>query len=127
MSIQAFAILGKVLEVDLALRKTSRRAGMVYEVHPEVSFAAMNGGAPLQFAKKRREGRLERLALLARAFGSEPERLVTERPRQTVASDDVMDALVALWSARRIQRGEGESVPAAPEVDRQGRRMAIFF
>lgn len=127
MSVQAFAISGKVLEVDLALRGASEWAAMVYEVHPEVSFAAMNGGAPLQFAKKRHEGCSERLALLGGVFGGEVGRLLADRPRRKVASDDVLDALVALWSARRIRRGESGSLPSVPEFDLHRQRMAIFY
>lgn len=127
MSVQAFAITSKVREVDAALAESAERAGMVYEVHPEVSFAAMNAGVPLQFAKKKQEGRRERLALLQQCFGSEAERLQLERPRSSVEADDVLDALAALWSARRIQIGQGRSLPEVAEVDNSGRRMAIFY
>lgn len=127
MSVQAFAITSKVREVDNTLAGAAERARMVYEVHPEVSFAAMNGGVPLRFAKKKQDGRRERLALLQQFFGSEAERLQLDRPRSTAQADDVLDALAALWSARRIQSGLGTSLPEVSQIDSFGRRMAIFY
>ena len=56
---QSFGLLPKIREVD-------EFAGdaRVYEAHPEVSFAAMNGG-PLASRKKTWNGLMQRLALLA--------------------------------------------------------------
>ena len=125
MSIQSFAIMRKVEEVDLALEKASDHARRVYEVHPEVCFAKMNRGLPMEFAKKKSEGRAERLGLLSQAFGDAPARLLEERVRNQVGADDVLDALAALWSALRIGSNEHESLPAIPDHDSQGRRMAI--
>lgn len=45
---QGFALLKNIREADDIAQKDHR----FYEVHPEVSFRAMNGGAPLKFTKK---------------------------------------------------------------------------
>jgi predicted RNase H-like nuclease len=45
---------------------------------------------------------------------------------QRAKPDDVLDALVALWSAGRISREEAESFPLAAEYDRYGLRMQIL-
>ena len=127
MSIQSFAITRKVQEVDLALAQLPEHDKRVYEVHPEVCFAKLNHGQPMMLAKKKALGQTERLHLLSQIFGDAPARLVAERPRSQVGADDVLDALVALWSAMRISRGEHESLPAVPDHDAQGRRMAIFY
>lgn len=127
MSIQSFAITRKVREVEEALAKAPEREAAVYEVHPEVSFAALNGGAPLRFTKKTSAGRQERLALLERLFDLAPARLIGGRDRAQVGADDVLDAFVALWTAQRIGKGCHASLPAVPENDRLRRRMAIFY
>ena len=127
LSIQSYAIMAKIREVDTALRASPQQADRVFEVHPEVCFAMLNDSRPLANSKKRSAGRTERLELLAKAFGNEPERLLAERPRKTVAADDVIDAFAALWTARRIANGTAESLPAIPERDNLGIRMAILF
>lgn len=128
MSIQSFAITRKVREVDLALEGTSDEiAGCVYEIHPEVCFARLNGNVPMIFAKKKSAGRTERLGILAEIFGPVPAQILSARDRKKVGADDVLDAFVALWSARRIGRGEAESLPVIPDFDECGRRMAIYY
>jgi predicted RNase H-like nuclease len=127
MSIQAFAITRKVQEVDVALEQHAVSSQRVYEVHPEVCFAKLNHGQPMAFAKKKAAGRAERLVVLTQLFGEAPSRLVAQRSRREVGADDVLDALVALWSAVRISRREHESLPAMPDNDPRGRRMAIFY
>lgn len=126
MSIQSFNILRKVREVDLAMEALPQHQG-IYEVHPELCFTHLNGGQPMSFSKKKSAGRAERLRLLAGPFGDAPERLVEERVRRDVGADDVLDALVALWSAMRISHAQHASLPAVPDYDAQGRRMAIFY
>ena len=126
ISIQSFNITGKIREVDAALRASPTDADRVYEVHPELCFASLNNAKPLSHSKKRASGRAERLALLAQHFGDAPERLLAERPRDIVAADDVIDAFVALWTARRIANGTAASLPSVPEQDELGLRMAIF-
>jgi len=100
---------------------------LVHEVHPEVSFAAMNGDVPLHSKKKRAAGREERAGLLATHFGDWPMRLVSTRPRNTVAADDVLDAFAALWSAERVASGHARSLPPVPDRDEMGLPMAIFY
>lgn len=127
MSIQSFAITAKVREVDIALRAAPERAHCVFEVHPEVSFTSLNGTKALAHSKKRAHGRQERLEILANQFGDAPARLVANRPKRTVAADDVLDAFVALWTARRIVAGAAASLPDRPPQDETGLRMAIFY
>jgi predicted RNase H-like nuclease len=127
MSIQSFAITRKVAEVDHALHAAPSRSEAAFEVHPELCFAALNGGTPLRFPKKTSGGREERASLLGCEFGDTPSRLVAERSRKAAGADDVLDALACLWTARRIHDGVSQSLPAVPERDERGRRMAIFY
>jgi predicted RNase H-like nuclease len=41
--------------------------------------------------------------------------------------DDMLDAGVAAWSARRILAGNGGSMPETPELGPHGEKMAIWF
>ncbi len=127
MSLQSFGITAKVQEVDLALDAHPDRRDTVYEVHPELCFSQLSGGNPMAFAKKKPAGRSERLRILAEQFGDAPAQLLNQRVRRDVGADDVLDALVALWSAMRIGRRAHTSVPTVPDRDARGRRMAIFY
>lgn len=125
VSLQTFYILLKIREADALLRRNPTLGERVFEVHPELAFSACNGGEPLPFGKKTAEGREERLALLRPHFGDAPERLLNERDRKRVSADDVLDALIVLWSVRRIERGEALCLPDPPERDEFGLPMSI--
>lgn len=128
MSVQAFGILKKVGEVDTVMRGSAQVRRCVYEVHPEVSFMALNGGQVMLNKKKGAPGRNERRGHLRKIF-SEPE-LVAARQNflvKEVGHDDLYDAFVALWTARRIQSGIAERIPAAPTRDSHGLDMAIWY
>jgi predicted RNase H-like nuclease len=127
MSRQAWGIVPKIREVDAALRREPSRGAWVHEVHPELCFAAWNG-RPMQHAKRKAEGRRDRLALVSHGFGAAAFADVRRRhPRRDAADDDILDAFAALWTAGRIQRGEAERLPAGPALDAQGLRMEIVF
>lgn len=92
------------------------------EVHPEVSFRAMNGAQPLRHRKKSSGGALERMQLLR------DEGIVLRRLDAAGAAplDDVLDAAAAAWSAHRIATGTARSLPDPPER-RDGRDVAIWY
>ncbi len=81
----------------------------VYEVHPELSFAAMRG-AVIAESKKTSEG----AALRALTLAEHGIEVPTELPR----SDDLLDACAVAWSTRRLARGEGTRLPDPPPVVR---------
>ena len=83
-----------------------------HEVHPEVSFRAMNGGHPLRHRKKSCGGALERIELLRR-HGIELEDLDAAA---SAPLDDVLDAAAAAWSAYRIAAGTARTLPDPPEL-----------
>lgn len=103
VSQQAFALRTKIFEV--AGHSADRR---VREVHPEVSFAAMNG-APLRYGKRTWNGHRERVRLIAEAKIHVPEDF-GELGRAGV--DDVLDSIAAAWTAQRIAAGSAEWLPA---------------
>ncbi|WP_318639559.1 DUF429 domain-containing protein [Stenotrophomonas sp. STM01] len=47
--------------------------------------------------------------------------------RRQAAKDDVLDALVALWSAERVAAGEAVSLPTLPVSDATGLATAIWY
>lgn len=127
LSKQAWGIVAKIREVDAALEREPSRAAWVREVHPEVSFRAASG-APMQHAKKKRPGREERLALVARLFGVRAfDDMRARFTRHDVADDDLLDAFAALWSAERISRGAAELVTDERPLDARGLRMEIVY
>jgi predicted RNase H-like nuclease len=133
MSKQAWAIVGKVREVDEELRARARLRDRVREVHPEVSFKAWNGAA-MRFNKKLDGGREERLRRVNEHFGPETFEEVHTQLRSRnqllskgLARDDIVDAFAALWSAERILRGVSRPLPEFPPSDPFGLRMEIVY
>jgi predicted RNase H-like nuclease len=108
ISRQAFGLALKIQEVDVVAPNDSR----VVEVHPEVSFRAM-AGDELLHSKKSWNGLREREELLLDVGITIPPNLPVP---DSVASDDVLDACAAAWSALRYDRGEAKPLPAtAPQ------------
>ena len=125
---QAFAILPKIREWDNLLRSDARLAQRVWEIHPEVCFAAMNCGSGLAASKKTVEGQTARCDLLAQHFDESAVRdLLTRVSRAEAAADDVLDALAALWTSQRIANRSAQSLPQPPARDGAGLSMAIWY
>jgi predicted RNase H-like nuclease len=118
LSHQGFGLTRKIVEVDTWVR--SGPGVLVAEVHPEVSFAAIDPACVVA-SKKTREGRAARVAALAAAGLVLPE--VARGPGYAV--DDLLDACAVAWSARRVARGEAVSLPDPPEVFSDGIEAAI--
>jgi predicted RNase H-like nuclease len=111
---QSFAIVGKIREVDNWAATQQIR---VVEVHPEVCFRHLKG-APLDAPKKTWNGAEERRALLAHvglAISGDHGAAGRE-----AAVDDMLDAAVAAWTARRVLDGVAISLPDPPEVFSDG-------
>jgi predicted RNase H-like nuclease len=121
LSRQSFALAGKILDVD---RSRAEAGARLYEVHPEVSFRAL-AGRPLLAGKRSWAGHARRRAVLSEAGIVVPSDL---GPAGRMAGvDDVLDAAVAAWSARRIAAGTAGSLPDPPERDPEGRAVAIWY
>lgn len=100
---QAYALKERILEVD-GIAAGARR---LFEVHPEVSFAAM-GRAPLRDYKKSWSGMWHRLQLLKGAGIELPADL---GPAGRAGPDDLIDAAAVAWTAARYARGEARCLP----------------
>jgi predicted RNase H-like nuclease len=75
--------------------------------------------------KKTAGGQAERVALLGTWCGAAAARALDERPKLGCQADDIVDALVLLWTAERIARGEAVTLPACPPRDACGLRMEM--
>jgi predicted RNase H-like nuclease len=123
MSKQAFALLPKIAEVDdLMTPKLQRR---VAEVHPELSFMELNAGEPLAYAKLGAAGLLSRMRLLTEVGLTAGLEDAADRMGKA-GLDDLLDATVAAWTARRMCLGLAARIPDQPEVDVRGLRMEMW-
>jgi predicted RNase H-like nuclease len=109
LSLQAFRLIPKILEVDAFVR--SPKSCRVVEVHPEVSFAAMDPTS-VALSKRTVAGRQAREDALRMAGVTPP----AYQARQGYGADDLLDACAAAWSARRVACGTAESLPESPET-----------
>lgn len=124
ISQQAYGLISKLREVHQHITPSLQK--QVREVHPELSFRAMNDGEPVSYSKRKLLGMLRRLELLEEHFDGVRDAL-EEFPSSKVGDDDVLDAYAAAWTARRILRGEAVRIPEEPERDSEGLRMEIWF
>ena len=122
ISKQGWAIVRKVDQIDRLLQRHRELRGRVYEVHPEVSFAIWNGGAPIEASKRTKEGAAARRALVSAHFGDEALRSIPRGAKE----DDALDALAALWTAERILDGRARTLGDA-RADQTGLPMRIVY
>jgi predicted RNase H-like nuclease len=119
ISRQAHALRTKILEVDAWIGTTSLD---VREGHPEVSFRVL-AGEPLN-SKRCWAGSNARRELLEREGVALDDSLGDAGIKAAV--DDVLDAAVMAWTARRIAGGAARALPATPPRDQAGRAVAIW-
>ncbi|MDP6631792.1 MAG: DUF429 domain-containing protein [Kiritimatiellia bacterium] len=125
ISKQCFALFPRLRDVHDQM--TPELQERVREVHPELCFYGMNNGTPLEHSKHTPEGINQRLHLLKAVGIQRPERQLALFTKQTATDDDVVDALAAAWTARRIADGEAQRIPELPEKDARGLRMEMWW
>jgi predicted RNase H-like nuclease len=120
ISRQAYGLRTKLFETESWACQATQQ---VVEVHPEVSFAIL-AGAPLTVRKSTWAGAERRRMLLEEAGIP----LVGELGLSgfAVGVDDVLDAGVAAWSARRVAVGDATSFPDPPQAFSDGWPCAIW-
>ena len=121
ISRQAWSLRNKILEVDGWLASAPCP---VQEVHPEVSFSLL-AGAPIAASKRTWAGQSARRRSLELAGIPVPSDL-GPRGVAGVGADDVLDAAVVAWSARRIAEGVARSFPDPPVRLADGTTPAIW-
>jgi len=96
ISIQAWNIVPKIIEIDQFLLKNKSFLHKIYEAHPEVCFAGLNKGLPMKEKKSKPEGIMERMELLQKLFpksNSILEKGQKDFLKKEVKNDDIVDAL----------------------------------
>jgi predicted RNase H-like nuclease len=119
---QTFHLFPKMREVDELLRSRPRLKRIVYEAHPELAFARMNGGKPVLSKKRKPEGYAERLRLLKK-HGFSP----TVGRLPGAARDDILDAIATCRTAMLIAERTATRLGPARARDRYGLPMNIWF
>ena len=128
VSAQAWNLFARVRELDTFLSARPDWRERMVEVHPELSFFALNGDQPLPASKHRIDGIYRRRALIAEAFGMAAiESAVAQLAGTRAKEDDMLDAFAVLWSALRVRNEADESLPADPPRDATGLPMRIVF
>lgn len=121
ISRQAYALRTKMLQVDRWVRQTSGQR--IVEVHPEVCFVQL-AGEHLTTSKATWAGVETRRNLLTRAGLTLTGPLGEAGAKAGV--DDVLDATVAAWTARRVATGDAICIPDPPETFSDGIASAIW-
>jgi predicted RNase H-like nuclease len=118
ISRQLFNILDKIRAVDTL--QSPRLQQQLFEMSPELSFAALTG-APMADNKRTPAGRASRLQAVRSAFGDHG---ALGAPPAGAKRDDVLDALIGAWTARRHAAGRHQQLGG--ETDERGLRMEII-
>lgn len=123
LSAQSAGIAGKVREVDEWVRAHPESERWLFETHPELSFAALNAGRPLD-GKRSRAGARQRLRIVQCAFPDSAGQIaaVLRRGGRSERSD-WLDAYAALMTAAAISRGAHATLGG--ERDAEGVLMRI--
>jgi predicted RNase H-like nuclease len=129
LACQTKGILPKIRELDALLLSCGRARQVFKESHPELLFCEMNGGVPMRYRKKCREGVAERKSLLAGVAGRALLEHALEDGRQyrrrELQEDDVLDALACAVAASHPD--ELASLPESPPLDACGLPMQMLY
>ena len=113
MSLQSWYLFPKIKDVQTMIHHEDMQ---IYEIHPELSFRAMNNEQVILESKKTLEGFALRNSLLSMHFKNFIfEEIRRHYARKDVMDNDILDALAVLWSAKRIQSNQASFLPQAPE------------
>ena len=118
VSRQALGLATRVLDVDARLPDPR-----ILEVHPELSFQRMAG--EVLPSKKQAQGVARRISSLSLAMTDVDVVATLEICPADVPIDDSLDALAALWTARRHAKGRSEGILSSPEIDSRGTAMQM--
>ena len=121
---QSFALFQKIRQVDDLM--TPALQCQVREIHPEISFWALNNQKAIQQNKKTVPGQSQRHKLLRGIF-PDMDDILSKSAASGYAMDDAFDALVATWTAGQTVLGKAKTLPENPELDSKDLRMEILY
>ncbi len=117
---QTAGILPKIAEVDAYLRVRPPgepdRNSWMFEVHPELCFIAMAGGAPLP-PKGSARGQLLRLDAVCQHFPDVKEQILNWAESDRRHLSDIFDAYAACWTATRYAATDGAAPARRSETN----------
>ena len=126
LTYQAYALAPKIRQVRTAALASPR--SRIRECHPELAFAAMQGGAPVAVSKTTHAGLFARRKLLERALGEAFDDAEQQAAGlRGFATDDPYDALALAWTAGRILRGEAGVLAGEPSLDGAALPLEICY
>ena len=124
ISKQSWNLFPRIKETQRCLKKEFIIKPSVYEIHPELSFMAMNSMKVIEASKKSDLGKKIRIKLIQNFFPSFRFELVRKRyKRNDVLDDDILDSISVLWSTLRIVDNIAQFVPKNPKKT----NMRIYF
>jgi len=120
---QSWGLVPKIRDVDRLLGRHRNLRGRIRESHPELAFAWLNGGAPMEHPKKDPTGLARRWEVLGDVWpGVEAHSIEWASDHPGVSPDDVADALALLTLASSGAR----PLPIEPDLDEAGLPMEIL-
>lgn len=120
ISKQTYNLLPRIREIDEVV--SPDLFPRVCEAHPETSFVELTG-APLSEPKRTALGLEQRINALSSEIPNVAQ-LVADRPTAT-KPDDIVDALAAAWTARRVHLGTARWLGDLADLDDRGHRMVV--
>lgn len=121
---QSFFLLEKICQVDDLMTPLLQRR--VREIHPEISFWALNGQKPIEQGKKNVLGQAQRHKLLQQIF-PDIDGFLVKLPKSACAMDDALDAIIAAWTAGQAVIGKAKTLPEKPPLDSKSLKMEMLY
>ncbi len=123
LSRQTINIIPKIRELDEFLEENPAYRTCIFESHPELDFARLNGSV-LMSRKKEDDGIHERVAVLRKHLPDlSVEGLQSKAKELKCNIDDIVDATCLAVTASLAASGQCETIPACPEQDERGLYM----
>ena len=124
ISKQSWNLFPKIKETQKFLKNKLITKPSIYEIHPELSFMAMNNMKVIELSKKTDLGRKIRIKLIQKFFPNFRFELVRSKYKKNeVLDDDILDSISVLWSTLRIVDNIAQFVPK----DSKKLNMRIYF
>ncbi len=125
LSRQTINLIPKIRELDEFLEENPAYRNCVFESHPELDFARLNGSV-LMSRKKEEDGIHERVAVLRKHLPNlSVEALRSLAKVLKCKIDDGVDATCLAVTASLAASGQCETIPACPEQDERGLFMRL--
>ena len=124
ISKQSWNLFPKIKEAHKFLENNSISKLEVFEVHPELSFMAMNDMNLIDASKKTETGKEIRIKLIQKFFPNFSfESVRNQYKKNQVLDDDILDSIAVLWSNQKIIDNNASILPKDPEKI----NMRIYF